>query len=99
MRGLQCTPADEAAILEFGRGRRGIVTAEEHSVIGGLAGLITWVFKGWGIPMQCVGVQDRFGHSAHTYAELQEEYGLTSAHISAAARRALTAEAPQGPRQ
>jgi hypothetical protein len=26
-----------------------------------------------------VGVQDRFGQSAHTYAELQEEHGLIAA--------------------
>ena len=82
-------PADEAAIRELARGMRGIVTAEEHSVIGGLAGLITWIFKGEGIPMGCIGVQDRFGQSAHTYAELQEEYGLTAAHIADAARNLL----------
>jgi transketolase len=82
-------PADEAAIVELARGMRGIVTAEEHSVIGGLAGLITWIFKGEGIPMRCIGVQDRFGQSAATYAELQEEYGLTAAHIANAARDLL----------
>ena len=79
-------PADEASILEFARGMRGIVTAEEHSVIGGLAGLITWIFRGAGIPMRCIGVHDRFGQSAHTYAELQEEYGLTAGHIADAVR-------------
>lgn len=85
-------PADEDALRDLARGMRGIVTAEEHSVIGGLAGLITWVFKGAGTPMRCVGVQDRFGQSAHTYAELQEEYGLTAAHIAAAVRNVLGKE-------
>jgi transketolase len=82
-------PADETAILELARGMRGIVTAEEHSIIGGLAGLITWIFKGAGIPMRCVGVQDRFGQSALNYADLQEEYGLTAAHIAGAVRSLL----------
>jgi transketolase len=82
-------PADEAAIRELARGMRAIVTAEEHSVIGGLAGLITWIFRGAGIPMRCVGIQDRFGQSAQTYAELQAEYGLAAAHIAAAARGLL----------
>jgi transketolase len=82
-------PADENAVREFARGMRGIVTAEEHSVIGGLAGLITWVFKGAGTPMRCIGVQDRFGQSAFTYAELQEEYGLAAAHIAQAVRELL----------
>jgi transketolase len=82
-------PVDEAAISDFARGMRGIVTAEEHSVIGGLAGLITWIFRGNGIPMNCVGVQDRFGQSASSYAELQQEYGLTASHIADAVRKLL----------
>lgn len=80
-------PADERAIMDLAQGMRGIVTAEEHSVIGGLAGLITWIFRGQGIPMNCVGVQDRFGQSASSYAELQQEYGLTANHIAEAVRK------------
>jgi transketolase len=68
---------------------RGIVTAEEHSVIGGLAGLITWVFKGEGTPIRCVGIQDRWGQSARAYADLQEEYGLTAKNIAANVRKVL----------
>lgn len=82
-------PADENALGEYARGMRAVVTAEEHSVIGGLAGLITWVLKGAGIPMRCIGIQDRFGQSAHTYAELQQEYGLAAAHIADAVRGLL----------
>jgi transketolase len=80
-------PVDEKSILDFARGMRGIVTAEEHSVIGGLAGLITWIFRGQGIPMHCVGVQDRFGQSATSYSELQQEYGLAANHIADAVRK------------
>ena len=69
-------------------GRQGS-PAEEHSVIGGLAGLITWIFKGAGSPMRCVDVQDRFGQSALCCADLQEEYGLTATHIAAAVRNLL----------
>jgi transketolase len=82
-------PADETALKACARGVRGIVTAEEHSVIGGLAGLMTWVFKGEGIPMRCIGIQDRFGQSAHSHEELLEEYGLTARHIARAARELL----------
>jgi transketolase C-terminal domain/subunit len=39
--------------------------------------------------MRCVGVQDRFGQSALCYADLQEEYGLTAAHIADAVRNLL----------
>jgi transketolase len=85
-------PADEAAILRLAHGMRGIVTAEEHSIIGGLAALITWVFRGQGIPIRCVGVQDRFGQSASSYGELQKEYGLTSGDIAEAAREVWKAK-------
>lgn len=86
-------PADETAIRAFAVGMRGIVTAEEHSIIGGLAGLITWIFKGEGIPTRCVGVQDRWGQSARSYAELQEEYGLSAANVADNIRILLGKEA------
>ena len=82
-------PADEAALQECARGMMGIVTAEEHSVIGGLAGLITFVFRGIDLPIRCVGIEDRFGQSAHSYRELQEAYGLTAEHIAACAREIM----------
>lgn len=82
-------PVDEAALLGFAAGMRAIVTAEEHSLIGGLASLITWVFRGRAWPIGCVGVQDRWGQSAHSYAELQQEYGLTAAHVAAKVREVL----------
>lgn len=76
-------PADEATLLAAARGMKGIVTAEEHSLIGGLASLICFVFRGRAIPIQCVGIADEFGQSAQSYRELQEAYGLTADHISA----------------
>ena len=50
---------------------------------------MTWVFKGEGIPMRCIGIQDRFGQSAHSHEELLEEYGLTARHIAREARELL----------
>jgi transketolase len=64
---------------------KGVVTAEEHSVIGGLASLIQEVLQGRSIPMKAVGIDDRFGQSAHSYEDLLQAYGLTSDHIAAAA--------------
>jgi transketolase C-terminal domain/subunit len=34
-------------------------------------------------------VDDRFGQSAHGYAELLDEYGLSAKHIVAAVKKAL----------
>jgi len=79
-------PVDEAALLDAARGARGIVTAEEHSLVGGLASVISWVFRGRGVPIRCVGIADEFGQSAHSYRELQEAYGLTAERIEARVR-------------
>jgi transketolase len=77
-------PVDEAALQALAKGMKAMVTVEEHSIIGGLGSLIAEVFCGSGIPLKRMGVNDRFGQSAHSYAELLETYGLTSRHISAA---------------
>ncbi|NJD09805.1 MAG: transketolase family protein [Gemmatimonadetes bacterium] len=82
-------PVDEAALIALARGFRGIVTAEEHSLIGGLASVVTWAFRNEHIPVRCVGIEDRWGQSAHSYAELQQEYGLTAGHVAAQARAVL----------
>jgi transketolase len=88
-------PVDEAALKALAQGMRGMVTAEEHSVIGGLASMITFVFRGHGIPTRCVGIEDKFGQSAQSYRELQEAYGLTADHIAACALEIMQ-QAPQG---
>ncbi len=79
-------PVDEAALLALGTGVKGIVTVEEHSIIGGLGSLIAYTFRGAGTPMSSLGIGDQFGQSGKSYDELLEHYGLTSRHIAAAAR-------------
>ena len=74
-------PVNESEIKKFAEGVKGIVTAEEHSLIGGLASLITYILRGNGIPVIPVGIEDQFGQSAHSYNELLEEYGLTADNI------------------
>lgn len=74
-------PVDEAALLALGRGMRGIVTAEEHSLIGGLASVISFVFRAEGLPIECVGINDKFGQSAENETVLFEAYGLTAENI------------------
>jgi transketolase len=74
-------PLDEEAIKIFANGMKGLVTAEEHSLIGGLASAITFILRGSGLPVIPIGIDDRFGQSAHNYEELLEEYGLTTENI------------------
>ena len=79
-------PADKTALARFADGMRGVVTAEEHSLIGGLATLISECLQGRAVAMKSIGIGDRFGQSAHSYEDLLEAYGLTPAHIAAAVR-------------
>jgi transketolase len=66
---------------------KGVLTAEEHSLIGGLASLIYEVLQGRSIAVRSIGIEDRFGQSAHSYEDLLQAYGLTPAHIAAAVRQ------------
>jgi len=80
-------PVDEAGIKKMAEGVKGIVTAEEHSVIGGVASMISFVLRGSGIPLIPVAIDDRFGQSAHNYNELLEEYDLTSEAVVSAVKK------------
>lgn len=70
-------PTSEEDIQKFASGVKGIVTAEEHTLIGGLASVITYIVRGSGLPLITIGIEDDFGQSAHDYEELLAEYGLT----------------------
>lgn len=74
-------PVDENEIKYFASGVKGIITAEEHSIIGGLADMITYILRGNGVPIEAIGIEDQFGKSAHNYDELLEAFGLTEENI------------------
>jgi len=74
-------PVNEDEIKQFASDTKGIITAEEHSLIGGLADLITYILRGSGVPVETIGIEDQFGTSAHNYDELLEAYGLTEDNI------------------
>ena len=58
-----------------------VVTAEEHSIIGGLGSAVAEVLgEHCPVPMLRLGVKDRFGESGKP-AELMEAFGLTAPHI------------------
>jgi transketolase len=77
-------PADHAALSQLAQGMKGVVTAEEHSLIGGLSSLIQEVLQGQPVRMKAIGIADSFGQSAHSYEDLLQAYGLTVDHIVAA---------------
>ncbi len=74
-------PIDEALIIETAKLTGALVTAEEHSVIGGLGSAVAEVAaKHCPVPIGMVGVQDAFGCSG-TPEELLTLYHLQSEDI------------------
>lgn len=82
-------PLDVDLLLKAARETGAIVTAEEHSVLGGLGGAVCETLaEGCPVPVERVGLRDVFGQSG-TAEELLVHYGLTPAHLVEAAERVL----------
>ena len=82
-------PIDKDIILKAARETGAIVTAEEHSIIGGLGSAVAEVVgEGCPVPVVRLGVNDQFGHSGKV-PPLLEMYGLTPANIVEKAEAAL----------
>ena len=82
-------PIDETAIINAARENGPIVTAEEHSVIGGLGSAVAEVVvQKQPVKIAMVGQKDTFGESGKP-AELREKYGLTKADIVKAVKEVL----------
>ena len=82
-------PIDVELVLQAARKTGAIVTAEEHSIIGGLGGAVCEVLaEGCPTPVERVGLRDVFGQSG-TGDDLLAHYGLTPAHLVEAAERVL----------
>jgi len=82
-------PIDEKAIKKLTSGVKGVVTVEEHTIIGGLASAIAFILRGTAIPMEAVAIQDCFGQSALNYEQLLEHYGLTDMAVVKAVKKVL----------
>ena len=82
-------PLDREAVLAAAKDCGAVVTAEEHSIIGGLGGAVAEVLADQtNVPFERVGIMDRFGQSGKPPI-LFEEYGLTDKAIIAACERVL----------
>ena len=81
-------PMDEAAIVEAARACGAVVTVEEHQVHGGMGSAVAETLAAKApVPIEFIGVQDRFGQSGDP-VELIEYYGMGTAAIKDAVRRA-----------
>jgi transketolase len=74
-------PIDRNLIIACARETGAIVTAEEHSIIGGLGSAVAEVLaENAPVPMRMLGVRDRFGMSGTSDA-LLDCYGLRAVDI------------------
>jgi transketolase len=75
-------PLDSELVIRMAKQCGAVVTAEEHSINGGLGSAVAEVLsENCPTPLIRVGVPDSFGQSGKP-AELLEEYGLTAAAIA-----------------
>jgi transketolase len=83
-------PMDPCHAAELVSDVKAVVTAEEHSVIGGLGAAVSRALQGRvNLPVAYVGIQDSFGTSAYSFDELLVHYGLTEKEIVSAVRKGL----------
>ena len=82
-------PIDSDAIIKAAEETKAIVTAEEHSIVGGLGSAVAEVVvKSAPVRMAMVGQQDTYGESGKP-DQLKEKYGMTSADIINAVKSVL----------
>ena len=82
-------PLDCELVLKAAKETGAIVTAEEHSVIGGLGGAVSeLVCENCPVPVIKLGINDTFGHSGPA-AKLLDEFGLRAENIAQKAEAAL----------
>ena len=82
-------PIDEDAIIDAAKKCKAIVTAEDHQVFGGLGSAVAdVVVKNCPVPIEMVGVMDRFGESGKP-SELLKYFHLKDVDIVDAVEKVL----------
>ncbi len=82
-------PIDKEVLVRAAKETGAIVTAEEHSIIGGLGSAVTEVLSELcPVPVLRLGVEDTFGKSGPA-VELLKIFGLDAKHIAEKARAAV----------
>jgi transketolase len=82
-------PLDRQVVVDAAKETSGIVTVEEHSIIGGLGEAVAGVVcETHPCPVQRIGMQDVFGESGMA-PDLFDKYGLRAINVVEAANRIL----------
>ena len=83
-------PIDKDILVKAAEETGAIVTAEEHTIYGGLGSAVAEVLvENAPVPMARVGVEDTFGRSG-TVPALMEYYGLTAENIAKKAKEVIS---------
>ncbi|WP_346900221.1 transketolase C-terminal domain-containing protein [uncultured Roseibium sp.] len=94
-------PLDGETVLDVARRSKLVVTAENHSIIGGLGSAVAEVMAeaGIGCPLRRIGLRDTFAEGARTAPPLFKKYGLGTQDIIDTVWSALsrTGAAPAAP--
>jgi transketolase len=86
-------PLDVGLVTRCARETGAIVTAEEHTIIGGLGGAVAECLAGSRpTPVERVGIADTFAESG-PYLDLLDKYGMSVDAIADAVRRVLKRKA------
>lgn len=82
-------PLDAEAVIAAARHSGAVVTAEEHSIIGGLGGAVAEVLsESAPVPLVRIGLKDTFGTSGDGEG-LLKHYGLSAADVASAVKEAI----------
>lgn len=74
-------PIDKESLLEIAKNSKLIITAEEHSIIGGLGSAVAeFISENHPVKVKRIGINDTFGCSG-SWKELIKFYGLTAENI------------------
>jgi transketolase len=89
-------PIDAATVTRVAQECRVVLTAENHSVVGGLGTAVAEVLaeSGIGRPLRRIGLADTFAEGAASASYLFGKYGLSATSIADAAWRALSLPGP-----
>lgn len=83
-------PIDRELVIACGKETGCIVTAEDHNIMGGLGGAVSEIIVSeCPVPMELVGVQDKFGISGLP-PELADHFNINEAAIIQAAKKAIS---------
>ena len=82
-------PLDEAVILKAAKETLAIVTAEEHTLAGGMGSAVSeFVGSNYPVPIKMIGVKNKFGESGKP-EELFDKFKLRAKDIAQAAKESI----------